>query len=418
MHRVLIIADDLSGAADCGIACVHAGISAVVSLSAPRSMVEADVLALDADTRVMTSARAAQRMYDLTRQHAFDPSVILFKKIDSTLRGHLAPELVATLRARREAVPNAVAIMAPAFPAAGRMTHEGIHYLHGTPLHQSEMWQREKISGEAHIPSMLAGSGMQCGHIDLKTLRGNRGHLFQSIQSLITACDVIVLDAATADDLAAVAAVAASLGERALWVGSAGLAQHLVHACDLHPAGDSPSHELPTTHGPVLFVIGSASRTTKQQASALLAGSDIYGIVVPPEILLAGPGGADWSAFTAELEDAIRRGQDVILLCGSDPEVSPELRPSLSHSLGEMTADLHGRVGALVASGGETARKVLDRWGVHSMQLHGELEKGVPISSAMVDASKPLTVITKAGDFGQPYTLLHCREWLAQTRAE
>ncbi len=83
-----------------------------------------------------------------------------------------------------------------------------------------------------------------------------------------------------------------------------------------------------------------------------------------------------------------------------------------------MTAGLHGRVGALVASGGETARKVLDRWGVHSLQLHGELEKGVPISSAVVDASRPLTVITKAGDFGQPYTLLHCREWLTQTRVE
>jgi uncharacterized protein YgbK (DUF1537 family) len=418
MHRVLIIADDLSGAADCGIACVHAGISATVSLSAPLTEVEADVLALDADTRVMTSAAAAERMYALTRQHASEPSVLLFKKIDSTLRGHLAPELVAMLRARREAVPGAVAIMAPAFPAAGRMTREGIHYLHGTPLHQSEMWRREEMSGEAHIPTMLSGSGLRCSHIDLETLRGERGALMQKFHSASADVDVIVLDAGTADDLAVVAAAAASIGERALWVGSAGLAQHLVHACDLHPAGEPPSHELPSTHGPVLFVIGSASRTTRQQASALLAGSDIHGIVVPPEILLAGPGGADWGVFTAELKEAVERGQDVILLCGSDPEVAPELRPSLSQSLGEMTAGLHGRVGALVASGGETARKVLDRWGVHSMQLHGELEKGVPISSAVVDTSRALTVITKAGDFGQPYTLLHCREWLTQTRVE
>jgi 4-hydroxythreonine-4-phosphate dehydrogenase len=77
---------------------------------------------------------------------------------------------------------------------------------------------------------------------------------------------------------------------------------------------------------------------------------------------------------------------------------------------------LRGRVGAIVASGGETARKVLDGWGVQTMNLHGELEKGVPISTAAVNGSRPLTVITKAGDFGQPYTLLHCREWLTQTR--
>jgi 4-hydroxythreonine-4-phosphate dehydrogenase len=81
-----------------------------------------------------------------------------------------------------------------------------------------------------------------------------------------------------------------------------------------------------------------------------------------------------------------------------------------------MTATLHGQVGALVASGGETARKVLDRWAVSTLLLHGELERGVPVSSTTVDRNRPLTVITKAGDFGQPYTLVHCREWLKQKR--
>lgn len=174
--------------------------------------------------------------------------------------------------------------------------------------------------------------------------------------------------------------------------------------------------KLPETSGTVLFVIGSASNRTKHQAAVLLSSAAVRGIVVPPEVLLAGPMYPEWSSFTKELNDAIAHGDDVILLWGSEPEVQPELRPKLSDALGEMTANLRDKVGALVASSGETARKVLDGWGVQEMKLHGELEKGIPVSTATVNGSRPLTVITNAGAFGQPHTLLHCRAWLTQTR--
>jgi len=120
MARVLIVADDLSGAADCGIACVHAGLNAKVSLGIPREdSARADVLSLDAHTRVLTAQAAADRMRSLVNEYAHDSKILLFKKIDSTLRGHLGAELAAVLVARRTVVPDAIAIMAPAFPANG-----------------------------------------------------------------------------------------------------------------------------------------------------------------------------------------------------------------------------------------------------------------------------------------------------------
>ena len=417
MPRVLILADDLSGAADCGIACVHAGLSAMVSLGNPRDTdAAADVLSLDAHTRVLTAEAAADRMRHLVLQYASDISTLLFKKIDSTLRGHLGTELAAVLEARRTVVPNVVAIMAPAFPSNGRTTVGGMHYVHGSPLHESDLWKKEGMQGEARIAEMLQGSGLRVGLLDLATVRKSREKLSVATTELAASNDVLVCDAETAADLAAIAEIAAELGDRAVWVGSAGLAQHLAKAARLTPAGEVEPPMLPETSGSVLFVIGSASRTTKHQAAILLSSAAIHGIVVPPEVLLAGPTGSDWNAFTKELCDSVRHGEDVILLCGSDPEVAAADRPRLSDALGEMTSTLRGRVGAIVASGGETARKVLDGWGVQTMDLHGELEKGVPISTAVVNGSRSLTVITKAGDFGQPYTLLHCREWLTQTR--
>ena len=122
MPRVLILADDLSGAADCGIACVNAGISTLVSLGLPSNGVAVDVLSVDADTRGLNAGDAAERMQDLVQTHADDPSILLFKKIDSTLRGHLGPELVAVLKARRAVVPGTVAIFAPASGSNSRKT--------------------------------------------------------------------------------------------------------------------------------------------------------------------------------------------------------------------------------------------------------------------------------------------------------
>ena len=53
---VLILADDLSGAADCGIACVEMGLATTVALRPGLAGPHTDVLAIDTDTRAMTAA--------------------------------------------------------------------------------------------------------------------------------------------------------------------------------------------------------------------------------------------------------------------------------------------------------------------------------------------------------------------------
>ena len=53
MLRLLILADDLSGAADCGVSCIAAGLDTVVALEGTADGIEADIVALDADTRAM-----------------------------------------------------------------------------------------------------------------------------------------------------------------------------------------------------------------------------------------------------------------------------------------------------------------------------------------------------------------------------
>ena len=416
MPRVVILADDLSGASDCGVVCVQAGLTAMVSLGNPPHGATVDVLSVDAHTRVLTVHEAADRMRELVLRYANDRTTLLFKKIDSTLRGHLGAELGAVLGARRTIVPNAVAIMAPAFPANGRTTVGGMHFVDGLPLHEHDVWKREDMQGEARIAEMVQGSGLRVGHLDLATVRKPIEERSMTIEELAAWNDVVVCDAETDDDLAAIAGIAAELGDRAIWVGSSGLARHLTMGAGLTPMEEIKPQVRTAMIGSILFVIGSANIKTKGQAAVLLSNAAIHGIVVPTEVLLAGAGGARWNVYVEELCDSIEQGKDVLLTCGADSDIKAEDRPRLTDAIADMTLAVRDGVGALVASGGETARKVLDRWGVQTMRLHRELETGVPISTTVVNQLQPLTVITKAGDFGQPDTLLHCRDWLTETR--
>jgi D-threonate/D-erythronate kinase len=404
----LILADDLSGAADCSIACMRTGLDAEVSLGPSYFPSRASIFAVDADTRGLTHADAARRMHELATSFNGDRCTVFFKKIDSTLRGHLGPELAAVLAARRAHGSNSIAVMAPALPAHGRTTLGGVVHLHGRPLYETELWKHERMEGEANIARMLAGSGLRCSHVDLISLRD--GVHINSAQCQDT--DVIVCDTATDEDLMAIARLATAFGERAIWVGSAGLAHCIPEAAGLVPSPAAADSAIMRPAGPVLFVIGTATQRTREQATVLLSSSEIHRVVVRPDILLSGKESAEWQESVAELASALKNGEDVLLQCDSDPVIQLAYRDQVSFVLAEMTAGLRDYAGTLVASGGETARKVLDRWAVRSLRLQGELESGVPISSASRDDSSTFTVITKAGDFGQPDTLLRCLQWV------
>jgi D-threonate/D-erythronate kinase len=129
-HLVTIIADDLSGATDSAFACAERGLDTVVALVDTSNNGRAEAIAFDADTRRRSRRAAAAETARLVRSHANMSSGILFKKIDSTLRGHIGAEIAALLSARRGTTRSAlmqrtIVVLAPAFPAPGRTTLQG-----------------------------------------------------------------------------------------------------------------------------------------------------------------------------------------------------------------------------------------------------------------------------------------------------
>lgn len=118
---IAILADDLTSAGDGAAPFRQAGHDARILLTTtagvPRHAV--GVSAVDLGSRVLDEEAAASRTWRAAR--LFAGSELLFKTVDSTLRGHVAAEV----RAAWAGSQKRAVVIAPAFPAEGRVTVKG-----------------------------------------------------------------------------------------------------------------------------------------------------------------------------------------------------------------------------------------------------------------------------------------------------
>lgn len=130
---LIVLADDLTGAAEVAAIAYEAGLLSVVLTRTPRAPIDADVLVLDTDTRLASPARAARRVRDCVTRLRRLPHAGFFKKTDSVLRGPVLAELsaaAAALGLRRS-------LLVAGNPTLGRTVHEGRCFIAGRPLEQT-----------------------------------------------------------------------------------------------------------------------------------------------------------------------------------------------------------------------------------------------------------------------------------------
>jgi uncharacterized protein YgbK (DUF1537 family) len=407
---LLIIADDLSGAADCAIAFASAGLSTVVTLDASHDTGDASVVAIDTDTRRLSASQAAERTL-MACQTLRKPAQRLYKKIDSTLRGNWAAE-VASLQSIA-----GLAIVAPAFPATGRTTVEGKVLVDGQPLESTDTWKLEHADRSADIAALLEGAGLRTAKLGLSTLRGDAAALARHIIEIAGGdTQALIVDAQTAEDLQALATVTMSIDESLFWVGSGGLAREIAGLPAMAKNAAQSPEAVREKHAPTLVLVGSLSGVSERQCAMLKERASIGELVVPPAVLRQGKAHADWAGWEIRIGEYLRRGDDLLLRIGRDEAFDPAEGARLSTLLAAMVRPHFAHVGGLVATGGETARAMLGAVGIGSLQLLCEIEAGVafgrPISSR--EGHRP-GVVTKAGAFGTDHALYAA--WLHMNNA-
>lgn len=353
--RWLILADDLTGAADSAVAFARRGLSASVSWGddPPGDT----VLALDADSRRLAPDAAAARHRALLQAHHREDAALL-KKIDSTLRGQPAAELAATVQHLRTRGRGALAIVAPAFPAAGCTTLGGRIQVDGQPLEHSPLWARDHGYPGADLLAVLRSAGLR---VRLAGLDAVRTGLAEAVDDALAAgADALVCDALTAADL--------------FWAGSGGLAEALASSVT------GPAVPVPVeVAGGILFVVGSVAEASRAAATLLAADGAVHVERVPPAVLHDGPGASAWQDAGRGVAQALAAGADVLVETAAAPDADLRHGAALAGSLAALLRPAAPGLGALFATGGETALALLDAVGDTGIQVIEEVEPGVPL---------------------------------------
>lgn len=412
-----IFADDLTGAGDTSLQFHGPGRDTwiVPELAAEtRVPVGFTTLAINTESRHRLPAEAAVAVDKALRYLQRAGCTRFYKKIDSTLRGNVGAEIVQALHTLR----YELAIVAPAFPQASRLTVGGYQLVDGLPVNASP-YARDPLSPvkHSHLPTLLEEElGEPIAHVGLKEVMGGAEAVAGAIvRALSERKRLLVADAARFEDLNAIARAMAITPYRVLPVGSAGLARAIAQPHHLL-SGNPPGYMRPGP--PVLVVAGSLNPVTIAQVARMPQQAERV-VVDAPALLLGEP--SAMNRLVARVLPPLMAGRDVVLTTGATEDAlrqvgalgrdlgmgAVQTGAQLVAAMGALVAAVVGqvRLSGLVLAGGETALGVCRALGAPPMRVLDELLPAMPLLRVELP-SGPLKVATKSGGFGDPEALV------------
>jgi D-threonate/D-erythronate kinase len=414
--RCLIIADDLTGAADTGVQFVSQGLDTCLISPDGAQPIDfnryqrRDVLVVNTHSRGLDARQASERIALLLKDYRRDPFPLVYKKIDSTLRGNMGSEIDALM----EKTGLSIGFMAPSFPEQKRSLVGGIMMVDGKPLSQTEAAQ-DSVSPihESHVHKILgAQSRMDITRIDLTHVASTVEKLHDEVmrECISGKGMLIIFDAVTHKDLRNVAEVGFRMPQPPLLIGSAGLAREIAEELSAS-AGHRPFSPEITEAVHVLIVSGSASGVTHGQIRRLeetgsVSSFDLGAGVRPDDEKTR----EEWMIGTAgRMGEALRLGHVLLKspLERLEPRVGISVQARITYELAVMAR--HALVASgmpigslmLVATGGDTAMAILQALNAEELHILGQVIEGVAMSRLAGGAYEGLRIVTKAGAFGE-----------------
>ena len=393
--KVLIIADDLTGALDTGVQMAKAGAKVLPKVPTDISGFQgSEVLIVNTDSRHCPSSFA----YDQTRRVAALAKQagvpVVYKKTDSAMRGNIGAELAGAM----DGSSQKHLYFVPAFPKLNRFTVNGIQYIEGKPLAQSA-FQKDPLN-PATESSVLNIISHQTNHsISLV-------HCAENPESA-TKADIMVFDSDSESRMQDIAEYLARQEKPLLLGGCAGLAYYLPQICDIQMQGNLPVCKGQTG---VLVISGSLNSANVEQISYAVSN----GFEMRSAFELDGFFDSDnFEPNPAQIDALIcqyRYSRRMILSvkrpeCELDIDVNTDewIQQSLriNKNIGKVVTVLfeHGLDALLVVTGGDTLGGITASLDIKYLRPCSEIEPGVVVTHFHAN-DKPHFLVAKAGSFG------------------
>jgi 2-keto-3-deoxygluconate permease len=417
--KMIIIADDLTGAADTAVQFSKRGIKSLVINdidNAGRSWNEYDVLAVNTASRSDTGDMAYRKTLNTGKVLSGRDIKLIYKKVDSTLRGNIGAELSGLM----DSLKISFCVLVPALPEQGRIVIDGNLYVKGVLLSDTEVKSDPtKPVTESYIPAIISKQ------TDKKTEVISYTRVIEGRDSLISAIkqhinnnvQILVIDAREKENLKIIASALAGLKEKILISGSLGLAEFIPEYFLAEKMRKSN-----------IIIAGSVSSVTLSQIDYVKAHSDTDQIDINIPELFAGGKTKEKERVIDIVQDSCKKGNDVIIRSAgnrSDMDKSfeagknsgldkPEVSEIIASFLGEIAAEIIRGVSinGMLLTGGDTALKTAKALNVSGLIVENEVLPGMPFGYFSDMAYKDIKIITKAGGFGTEDSIYKVLEFL------
>lgn len=424
-----IIADDLTGANDTALQFHQKGANTKILLDsecAPKVKAGTEAWALSSESRNVPAevaiSRVEKAVTTFTDNFSFD---YYYKKIDSTLRGHIALETLTMLNI----LDYDAAIIMPAFPQEGRITVGGYHMAKGVPIGRTEMAiDPHSPITESHVPTLLQSqlgeeSADIVGTIDLRTVMNGAGPILMRINELINEGKrLIVADSTSLVDLEQIALAIKKCDKKILPTGTAAGAQVL---SKYWLAGiEKEGVNISVNKLPKFIVSGTATQITANQIKKLEQSDDyddVNFIALESTEILNGVSENLVERIVTNLKSGVTvciHTSDLIANFDgfSEDSFNAELtKEKFASMITDFLADLTRKVMEkieviLITLGGETSYKCCKAISSNELQLVDEV---APAISICFDINHNW-IITKSGNLGNSNTLIEILNYLVR----
>ncbi len=428
VFKYVVVADDLTGASDTGVQFTRYGYQTyvIVSLKNLKRKVNlikdlADVVVFNTESRADIPEMAYQKCYDIAKIIREIGAEVIYKKVDSTMRGNIGSEIDGMM----DGLDINYVFFTSAFPLNERIIIGGYLLVNGSPINLTP-FAMDPISpvNEPNVVELIRRqSKRNIELINYDVVRKGVNEISSHIKKLMRKLNesIFVFDAVTHEDLYNIAKATMSYSDKAIFSGSAGLARELPRAL-----GEETKEieAVVKPKGKYFFVLsGSANPITVEQIDIAVLTSDLHVIEINARGIIE-----DYEKEMNRVLDEfekISRTSNVIgfrtVRSHKDLEESWKLgreiglsKHEVSKRIAEFVGDLaktvyemvNGDVSGFLLTGGDIAIKVCEKLNIEALEILDEIDPGVPITKAILSRSdSDLFIITKAGGFGKKDTV-------------